>query len=74
MKNQTVSQAALAPGAMLKSRRTRQIVGDISAVSLWRWCREGTFPQPVVVNKRNYWLASDVQGWLDERAAQSNAK
>lgn len=71
---QTSEQPFTIDDALLTSRQVRKIAGGISPVSMWRWHNAGTFPPPIVLNKRNYWRRSDVQGWLDERAAQSHAK
>lgn len=51
---------------------TRGMLGDIIPVSdmgLWRWLRAGKFPAPIKFNGRNYWRASEVQAWIDARAA-----
>ena len=31
---------------------------------------EGGFPPPVRIGKSNRWLASDVSGWIEEKAGQ----
>lgn len=53
---------------LLTREMLREIV-PISDMGLWRWLRKGTFPQPLKFNGRNYWRASEVQSWIDARAA-----
>lgn len=39
-----------------------------SSTSLWRGCKEGTFPLPRRVGKsRIAWLFSDIQNWMNSR-------
>ncbi|WP_349568448.1 helix-turn-helix transcriptional regulator [Azotobacter salinestris] len=41
---------------------------SISRPTLWRWCRDGIFPQSRQIGPRRVgWLASEVQAWLDSR-------
>jgi prophage regulatory protein len=47
---------------------------DYSSVTLWRRAREGSFPRPVKLSaSRNGWIESEVDAWLEARAAERNA-
>lgn len=37
----------------------------VTAMSLWRWIKKGTFPRPIVFNRRNYWRQSEIQAWIE---------
>lgn len=45
----------------------REMCGGISDMSLWRWCKNSDFPQPVRINRRRYWREADVVAWLASR-------
>lgn len=52
----------------LKVIRTKDLLEqlNISRISLWRWSREGKFPQPLRVNGRAFgYRVQDVESWLD---------
>ena len=52
----------------LKVIRTKDLLEqlNISRISLWRWSREGKFPQPLRVNGRAFgYRVQDVEDWLD---------
>ena len=37
----------------------------VSRTSIWRWCRAGTFPQPVKLGRRAVgWRQTEVEEWL----------
>lgn len=39
---------------------------QVSDPTVWRWVRDGKFPQPVKrINRIRYWRAGDVKRWLD---------
>ncbi len=45
-----------------------------SHVTIWRWMRDPAlnFPQPIQINRLNYWRLSDLEAWeaaQEERAA-----
>jgi predicted DNA-binding transcriptional regulator AlpA len=49
-----------------------RVAGNINTVTLWTWCKDGKFPEPVVLNPgagRRYvaWRSSEVQAWIDSR-------
>jgi predicted DNA-binding transcriptional regulator AlpA len=48
---------------LLNRRMLRQTI-PASDMTIWRWERDGVFPQHLVINGRNYWLRSEVMEWL----------
>lgn len=48
---------------LLTRRLLRKLV-PVSDMTIWRWERDGRFPQHLTVNGRNYWLHSEVVAWL----------
>lgn len=48
-------------------------LGGISKMTLYRWRKDG-FPQPYVINKRNYWTAAqieqDIPAWFQRKFAE----
>jgi predicted DNA-binding transcriptional regulator AlpA len=47
----------------------------IADMTLWRWTndRELEFPQPLKINRRNYWRLDDVERWERQRARASRS-
>lgn len=40
----------------------------ISRITLWRWCREGKFPQPLKANSKAFgFRVKDVENWMNEQ-------
>ena len=61
---------------VLDARRTRQYVGDISDMTLWRWQEdpELAFPQPdLVIGNRRFWRLSAIESWLAVQGERSRA-
>jgi predicted DNA-binding transcriptional regulator AlpA len=46
-----------------------------SHVTLWRWIRDPdlAFPQPMKINRLNYWRLSDLEAWEAAQAMQGAA-
>jgi len=46
-----------------------------SHVTLWRWVRDPAlgFPQPMQINRLNYWRLSDLEAWEAAQAMQGAA-
>jgi len=40
-----------------------------SHVTIWRWVRDAdlNFPQPIQINRLNYWRLSDLEAWEASR-------
>jgi len=46
-----------------------------SHVSIWRWVRDPalSFPQPLQINRLNYWRLVDLEAWEASQADQRGA-
>jgi hypothetical protein len=60
----TAAPPTIPPGApgdvLLNSRQVRNLFGDVSDMSLWRWVRDGVLPEPIYIRKRRYWWRSVI--------------
>lgn len=54
---------------LLTSNQTRARVGNVSHMCIWRWIRDERvqFPQPIQINRRNYWRLGDLRRWQAAR-------
>ncbi len=41
--------------ALLSSRQLRELAGEVSDMTLWRWVKAGIIPKPIKINGRNFW-------------------
>ncbi len=66
------SMQALDDDALLTSAQVKARIGNVSDMCLWRWMRDErvAFPQPVKINKRNYWRLGDLRGWQNKHAGK----
>lgn len=57
------------PFNLISAAECRRRLGGISAMSLWRWVHspELKFPQPTMINRRRYWVVSEIDAWLASR-------
>ena len=57
---------------LLTSNQTRARVGRVSTMCIWRWMRDDRvqFPQPIQINKRNYWRLGDLRQWQARQGQQ----
>jgi len=55
---------AIANDERLLTRRLLRKLVPVSDMTIWRWERDGQFPRHLTVHGRNYWLYSEVAGWL----------
>ena len=50
-----------------------ECLGGISKMTLYRWRKDG-FPEPCVINKRNYWtdkqIEQDIPAWFERKIAE----
>lgn len=53
---------------LLSQAQVRQLIGSISAMTLWRWRRAGILPPPIVIRGRNYNRRSDILSALQAAA------
>ncbi|MCC5992584.1 MAG: hypothetical protein JJT99_08675 [Rhodobacteraceae bacterium] len=46
-----------------------------SHVTIWRWVRDPAlaFPQPIQINRLNYWRLSDLEAWEAAQAEKTAA-
>lgn len=53
----------------INSRQLREMLGDISDMSLWRLLHDSylQFPQPTYVNRRRLWSSQEIQDWFDKQ-------
>ena len=66
MTNQNTSNRSGASDSserLLPRRELRTLV-PVSDMTIWRWERDGQFPRHLSINGRNYWLRSEVHGWV----------
>ena len=46
-------------------------VVPFSAATLWRKCKDGTFPKPMKLSERvTAWRCGDIRKWLDAQTGQ----
>lgn len=55
----------------LSAKATCGKIGGAHPVTLWRWCKAGTFPQPVYFGARRRWRLADVEAWIAAQVAKS---
>jgi hypothetical protein len=57
----------------LSSSQIRQMFGNISAMSLWRWLHDPAldFPKPIVIQKRQYWRRGAILDFIRRREARA---
>ena len=50
----------------INSKQLREMLGDISDMSLWRLLHDKylKFPQPTYVNRRRFWSSKEIQDGL----------
>jgi predicted DNA-binding transcriptional regulator AlpA len=65
MATQTKHQTEFVTGPQVQSRYQK------SHVTIWRWVRDADlkFPQPIQINRLNYWHLADLEAW---ESAQAN--
>ncbi len=54
---------------LMKINEVEETVGFRKS-TIYSRISEGEFPPPVRIGKSNRWLASDVTGWIEEKAGQ----
>ncbi|HDR28858.1 MAG TPA: DNA-binding protein [Rhodovulum sp.] len=44
-------------------------------VTIWRWVRDPNlgFPQPIKINRHNFWRLADLEAWEAAQAEKSQA-
>ncbi len=59
--------------ALLNSAQTKARCGNVTDMCIWRWLRDPRvqFPQPVKINRRNYWRLGDLRTWQNQHRTQN---
>lgn len=58
--------------SQLASTKTKSGLLPVTAVTIWRWARDGRFPKPIrLSNKVTVWSAEEVRAWQDQRKADA---
>lgn len=59
----------------IAASKVRVMCGDICDMTLYRWLNDAQmdFPKPIVINRRRYWRASDINTWLEGREGEAAA-
>lgn len=60
MMEQTGKTARNQPECLISQPELRRIFGNVSDMTLWRWRASGLLPDPIVINRRNYYRESDI--------------
>ena len=53
----------------INSKQVRELLGDISDMSLWRFLHDKKlgFPKPIYINRRRFWSQEELKQWLEQR-------
>jgi predicted DNA-binding transcriptional regulator AlpA len=49
----------------LISRKQLKQLLPISTMTIWRWQRDGKFPQHVTIGRTSFWRVTDIRAFLD---------
>lgn len=60
-------------GTVLLDAREVRGIAPVSAPTLTRWIKAGTFPQPLKMSGRNFWRADEVNAWIEQQSAARSA-
>ena len=52
----------------IQAAAVRDLCGDVSDMTLWRWLNERNFPKPVYIGNRRFWKESEIIAWLEAQA------
>jgi len=54
------------PQRLISAKAVRELLGNISAMTLWRWTRRRAlgFPRPIYIGRRRFWREADILAWL----------
>ena len=65
------NHASNQPETLISQPQLRHMHGGKSDMTIWRWRKSGLLPEPIVINRRNYWRASDIAAMQKRMADQS---
>jgi predicted DNA-binding transcriptional regulator AlpA len=54
---------------LLNARQVRKRLADCSDMTLWRYIRAGVVPDPLVIRRRRFWRASDIDAVIHTKSA-----
>ena len=56
------------PRKLLRRKRVKELCGDPSNSSMWRWIKAGTFPAPVQIGEGSVaWWEDEILAWQQSR-------
>jgi hypothetical protein len=68
-------EAYVRQSALIQSRKNPNGIVPVSAATLWRKVRNGTFPAPIKLSDRiTAWRVGDIRAWLIQRNAGVDGK
>jgi predicted DNA-binding transcriptional regulator AlpA len=56
---------------LVRKSEVLKLLGNPHPVTLWKWVREGSFPQPLLINPRSRfvaWKLQEVLLWIEQRS------
>lgn len=56
---------------LISQPQLRRLFGEISDMTIWRWRQIGLLPQPIVINRRNFYRSSDIAAMQEKLARES---
>ena len=66
--------ASNSPETLISQRELRGMFGNVSDMTIWRWRRDGLLPEPIVINRRNYFRAREIVAMQARLAAGSETE
>ncbi len=61
--------AGYIPGELVEngliSRKQLKLLLPVSAMTLWRWEREGRLPPHIVIGRTSFWRVKDIRAFLE---------
>lgn len=59
------------PERLIPQPELRQLFGNVSDMTIWRWRKAGLLPKPVVIRRRNYYREREIAELQASLAASS---
>ena len=59
---------------LISQPQLRHLFGQISDMTIWRWRKSGILPDPIVINRRNYFRATDIADMQARMASRSEGE
>lgn len=53
---------------LMRRARAGRYLG-VHPTTIWRWVRDGDFPEGMVVGRTRYWRRSTIDKWLERKTA-----